>query len=873
MSVSNSLMDLQLKETSQLTGAIWSVWLECTADWELLASYKLNARQRTLLMGLLAQPTVRGWLNGALTGKRSRSRTLTAEDDLACGKLYVFPDQMTQRAILVGADELSEPAQRFWRVVAAGNSGSSLLSPPTAPLVMEAGLSIPYHLPKALNISLDLVLKAAGCKNGWLAIRSGDYFEVRAYSGSDDCADARVAIDSSLLLREAAQNGGPRLVEKTSAEWKLVPRLGMDANSAVWAGLPLVIGQRMIGLVALWQETPFESDQWMRAIKLVGQIAPSVEASITFADLTQHLHRMALLNDFAMTISSALEPEQIAQRTFALLRRAFGTERISLAVLSSDGEGYQHYRDRDGAVALTTLPLEETPVLWPIAKGQVYRLEEITPETDYDVVYPGSRSALVVPLKYRRQVIGALALESTRAGAFTLYDEHMLVVIASYLTGLLENGRLRREAEDRARNLTLIHEVVESVVGLTDAKQVAQIAAELMARNFAYELAGVALLHGEDRFVGLAGIGGSAAEIVQQGLQKMDASRMDGIVSRVIATGRSVLVNNVEQYPIYLAIPDWRAGSEMCVPLKDGEQVIGAIDVESSRKNAFTQNDLIVLESLAGILSNVITGAGQYQRLEATVEQLRAAREELQERVAAQRAAESKLVQAAKLAAVGEMAAGIAHELNNPLTTVSGFTELALEELGGDSSVRADLELVLREANRARGVVRRLLDFARQSESVRSRTDMNEIVGDVLALVNHLLHTSGVQTMTDLADKLPWISVDRNQIKQVILNLIHNAIHAMRDGGELRVSTIHRRRDKRDWVVVHIGDTGMGIPPENVERVFEPFFTTRSKDGGTGLGLSVSYGIVVDHGGFIDVESKVGVGSTFSVWLPVEGEA
>jgi signal transduction histidine kinase len=232
--------------------------------------------------------------------------------------------------------------------------------------------------------------------------------------------------------------------------------------------------------------------------------------------------------------------------------------------------------------------------------------------------------------------------------------------------------------------------------------------------------------------------------------------------------------------------------------------------------------------------------------------------------------AESRLVQAAKLAAVGEMAAGIAHELNNPLTTVSGFTELTLEEIPSDSPMHADLELVMREAHRARDVVRRLLDFARQSESARARSDMKEIVTDVLALVKHLLHTSGVQVFTDLPDGLPWVSVDRNQIKQVILNLIHNAMHAMPEGGELHINTARRTRDHQEWLTTIVTDTGMGISPENLERVFEPFFTTRSKDGGTGLGLSISYGIVTEHGGFIEAESKVGKGSAFTVWLPIE---
>jgi len=673
-------------------------------------------------------------------------------------------------------------------------------------------------------------------------------------------------------LREIINSRRASVVDKDDVGWAMVPRIGYSDSVCTWAGLPLVIGQRLIGLVAFWQNVHPPPDTWNELLQLAKRVAPSVEASITFSDLTDHLGRMALLNDFAVTITSALDPEQIAQRMFALLQRAFGTERISMVVLSPDGNSIQSYSNPEGKIILQMISMDEITSSNLIGRSEVYRVDSIATEPGYLPIYSGSHSTLVVPMKYRRQLVGSLGLESVKDGAFNIYDEHLLMVIASHLAGLLENGRLRREAENRARNLSLIHEVIEQVITLSDVREISQIAAELMARNFAYELAVIALVDGPERKITVTGIGGNAADLVEQGLGYMDETRNDGIVMRVIVTGNNILVNDVSQSPFYRPVPNWDANSEMCVALKEGDQTIGIIDVESQRKNAFSQNDLLLLESLAGILSSVMASAGQFQKLQATVDQLRAAREELQERIVAQRMTESRLVQAAKLAAVGEMAAGIAHELNNPLTSVSGFVELVLEELPKEADIRDDLELVLREAQRARGVVRRLLDFARQSESARVRSDINEIIIDVMALVNHLLRTSGVQLVTDLSDKLPWISIDRNQIKQVILNLIHNALHAMPTGGELHIKTKCRRRDQRDWLTVSFMDTGIGIAPENLERVFEPFFTTRSKDGGTGLGLSVTYGIITDHGGSIDVESQVGKGSTFTVWLPIEVE-
>jgi len=863
-------MTIQLKETSQLTGACWAIWLEHTSEWEILAVHKLNALNRSAILHYIQTQAVEGWLNGAMTGRRSRSRSVLRSLGLPGSKLYIFPDQMTQRVIIVGAEELSDVAQRFWRVVALGNSNRSFLAPVTTPALSIPDLGIPYYAPEVLDRVLEMVLETAACEQGWLAIRAGDFFDVKACANCESSLGERINIEANPFLREIISSLQARLVEKKDLEWAMVPRTGYPENTRNWAGLPLVIGQRLIGLIAFWRDEQVKTDEWTTLQQLAKRVSPSVEASITFSDLTDHLGRMALLNDFAVTITSALDPEQIAQRLFALLQRSFGTERITMVILSPDGNGLQNFSNRDGTIVIQSMSMDDISVTSLMGRGDVHRVDSIADESDYSPTYPGSHSALTIPMKYHKQLIGTLGLESVEDGAFTIYDEHLLMVIASHLAGLLENGRLRREAENRVRNLSLLHEVIGQVIGLTDLREISQIAAELMARNFAYELAAIALIEGPEKNILVTGIGGNAAELVQQGLSYMDEARRDGIVMRVIETGQNILINDSSQSPFFRPIPNWDAKSEMCVALRDSDQIIGVINVESQRRNAFSQNDFIVLESLAGILSSVMSSAGQYQKLQATVDQLRAAREELQQRVVAQRMAESRLVQAAKLAAVGEMAAGIAHELNNPLTTVSGFTELVLEEIPEGSGIREDMELVLREAQRARGVVRRLLDFARQSESARVRSDINEIVSDVLALVNHLLRISGIQLFTDLAEGLPWISVDRNQIKQVILNLVHNALHAMPTGGEIHITTNRRQRDNREWLVMCLADTGTGIAPENLARVFEPFFTTRSKDGGTGLGLSVTYGIVSDHGGFIDVESQVGQGSTFTVWLPVE---
>lgn len=855
---------VQLKEACRLTGADWAACLTSLPNAErFLVSYRLTARCQKRLAAYLSALDMAAWSDGLTARSKTPWKVL---EGFTCGggRLHVFPSAEGRLFLLVQAQDLDAGALNLWRLLALG----LVEDVPAVELVPDLQADIPYNTPRALESVLSSIFKAVPCQAGWLAVRSGEMLLIQAQKNCPRCLHSTLSFESNELFARLHQSLEAIVVQRGEPGWQLVPRRGMTDSTRAWVALPLVIGQRLIGVIALWRETEFSLPELEQLSRLAARLTSTVEIIVTFDEMSNHLRRLAMLNDFALTVSSAQGLDQIVRRVFAMLQRTFRTELVTLFLLSSDARILREYRNQSGGrVAVQSLPVVPGALMQMVLDGNLQRLEDLS-TSDYPALHEGSRSALIVPLRYRGQVIGALNLESLEPGAFSVYDEHLMVVIASHLAGLVEYGRLREEAEARARNLGLIHDVVEQVVGLTDAREVAQIAADLMAQYFAYELAAIALVD-QKGDLKIAGIGGQAARIVQAGLQEASAARGQGICGRVLRTGVSALVPDVDQDKDYVPIAGWDAGSEMCVALKDGERVLGIVDVESSHKNAFTSTDLLTLESMAGILSGVITAAEQYQHLQATIRQLRITQEELQSRVEAQRLAESRLVQAAKLAAVGEMAAGIAHELNNPLTTVTGFVELILQDLPPEDARRPDLELVLREAHRARSVIRRLLDFSRQSESVRDRVDLNETVNETISLMRHLLHTSGVQLHVRLANSLPWVWADKNQLKQVFVNLFHNALQAMPQGGEMTVETSLSTREGRTWATIAVSDSGVGISPQDQERIFEPFFTTKSDRGGTGLGLSVTYGIVTNHGGTIEVESQPGQGSRFTVYLPV----
>jgi signal transduction histidine kinase len=868
-------VNYRLKEATQIASATWVAYLERqVGEWMFQDSYRLTKLRMSKLIDYLGQSSVDAWLCGALGSRSSRSRAVPDGLDIGCERLFAFPIEGSSGVLLVGGTEQTGTAQRVWKLVASTLSKDDAEEPEISPVVTNTLVpaiqeGVPYDLPVALDKMIATIAQQVPCQGAWLAVRRGDTLEIQAQWRTTQCKGVLLELESNEVLREIIKSRTGLHFERNQRSWKNIPQAGLKPTTGAWGCVPLIVGQRLIGMVALWRLRMFSDQEWRQLVTLVARSAPSVEVIITFTELSRHLRRLAMLNDFVLTVSSGQNIDQIARRVFALLARAFQTEISSLYLMSTDERMVREYRNDNGKVVVNSAGLVGHPMAELFKGGQITRLNRsIAVEALF-----GSKKAqemMLVPLRYRGRTNGLLTLEKSRAEEFSVYDTHLITVIAGHLAGLLEYSRLREEAEARARNLGLIHEVVQEVIGLLNKQEVVQITAELLVQYFGYEFA-VILLVDEDKQATVCGAGGSRApsgESLRSEFSYLTNGEGGGITNHVLLTGESLLVNDVSQSPIYRSIKGWDAGSELCVSLKDGERVIGLMDIESSSKNAFGQNDFMALESLAGILSSVVSNADQYQRSQLTVRQLRQTQQELQTRIEAQLEAERRLIQAEKLAAVGEMAAGIAHELNNPLTTVAGFTELVLEDLPENAESRPDLELVLREARRARDVVRRLLDFSRRSESERTRVDLNELMGDVLSLTNHLMHTSGVQLDVTLGKNLPWVSVDRNQIKQVFLNLFHNAIQAMPTGGQLLIRTGPRQRGGRKWVTASIKDTGAGITSEHRERIFEPFFTTKSAQGGTGLGLSITYGIVADHGGEIEVESEVSKGTCFTVWLP-----
>jgi two-component system NtrC family sensor kinase len=233
---------------------------------------------------------------------------------------------------------------------------------------------------------------------------------------------------------------------------------------------------------------------------------------------------------------------------------------------------------------------------------------------------------------------------------------------------------------------------------------------------------------------------------------------------------------------------------------------------------------------------------------------------------------QQQLIQAAKLSSIGQLSAAVAHELNNPLAGVLVYTRLIKDKLANDSfdreKVRNSLDKIESAIDFCTVIIRGLLDFARQSEPLLRPVTVSRAIDKAISLGGHQARMKMIEVVREEEPALPLVVADFNQLVQVVINLVVNAVQAMNEGGRLTLRT----SAEGNWVRISVQDAGCGIPPENMDKLFTPFFTTRDEVKGVGLGLAVSYGIVERHGGRIEVQSEVGKGSTFTIVLPAYHE-
>jgi signal transduction histidine kinase/uncharacterized protein YigA (DUF484 family) len=491
------------------------------------------------------------------------------------------------------------------------------------------------------------------------------------------------------------------------------------------------------------------------------------------------------------------------------------------------------------------------------------------------------RAELCVPISLGVKTIGVLDLQSTQLEAFDKYHVAALETLADQLAIAIENARLYDRINQHIEELKSLNEIGQAITSTLDLQKTLTLVTDQTTRLMGVAAASVVLRDDKRDEVWFAAASGEGSDTVL-GL-RMPLGQ--GIAGWVAEKGEAVIISDVYSDQRFFADVDQKSGfiteSILCVPLQTKGHTIGAIEVMNKQAGRFGQEDLATLQALAIPAATAIENAQLYEKQVKTIKRLAET--------------QSQLVQSAKLAAVGELAAGIAHEINNPLTTIIGLTSLLLEAPTPTASREEaveDLQMVNEEAQRARDIVRSLLNFARADTPKRQTTNFNQLIDEAIFLV-YTKPVSQKVTLEQSLSPLPEMFLDINQIKQVIVNLLNNAVQAMLDnqdrpsiltittrlgpastavpktGRAVLSDTARAGIEPGGVVICQITDTGHGIEPGHLDKIFDPFFTTKEVGQGTGLGLSISYGIVEKHGGTITVESRPGQGSTFSLNLPI----
>jgi signal transduction histidine kinase len=599
---------------------------------------------------------------------------------------------------------------------------------------------------------------------------------------------------------------------------------------------------------------------------VANQVAIAVENSRLYEGVVRRAAEQESLVEAGHLLAGSLHVREVLQRFTELVRTRLGVDVVRIWLHEADTEyrlAAQSGLAGKPALARMRFAAGEGAVGWLMEHLAPLVLPDLLVDPRFREREWAQAEGLVsfvgVPLVLDSTPIGVLLCWSRQRREFQQEEVALAQALGTSAAVGIRNARLHEETELRLRHTETLVSVSQAVGSTLDLTEVLRRTTREMVRALGADTGMAWLLTPtRDRYVPLVGY-----HVPKDLLGKAEAATLrvdDPFLAKVggLATPVTATDGQTQPWSDGALTPLIEHKSLLIQPIRWKGELIGAFSVLWLREaHRFTSEELRLTEGIA--LQGAL--AVENSRLYAGVKQQMTELKQTQ----------AQLVQSTKLAAIGELAANIAHEINNPLTTVLGFASFIAERLKPEDPMREELTLIQDEASRARDIVRDLLQFSRQRDFMPETASLNQVLEQVITMVRRQGAFGSVTVNEQYAPDLPGAELDVSRIKQVFLNIINNAVYVMPNGGSLTVRTAADSRGVR----VDFEDTGPGIAPEHRDRIFDPFFTTKPEVSGTGLGLSVSLGIVQSHGGTIDVQSELGKGTTFSVILPlrVDGEA
>ncbi|MFQ5455588.1 MAG: ATP-binding protein [Nitrospirota bacterium] len=426
------------------------------------------------------------------------------------------------------------------------------------------------------------------------------------------------------------------------------------------------------------------------------------------------------------------------------------------------------------------------------------------------------------------------------------------------------NGETR-VSSDVMQSLSAFRRIASTLSEKFDVKEICDQVVKVLADELGMEYCSIMLVDEDEKMVvNQAGIVPQHEPSNRIFLNR--AFRLgEGVAGMAAEKNQSILITDVEHDTRFLKIPSSiKIKSLLCLPMSSKGKVVGVLNLSHPKKNFFNENHESVFSILATLVGQLITFANLQRELEELNRDLEI---KVMERTREIKESYEKLMQTEKLASLGTLISGVAHELNNKLVPILAYSEL-LERSYSDERELNFSKAIHKSAIGAKYIVESLLRFSRQEKPKKVNLNINDVIRDVLSILRYRLNNENIELSFILDNNLPVTLADRYHMEQVIINIINNACHAIgRGGGKLTIRTFV----SEDNIIIEINDTGCGIPDENLNKIFDPFFTSKEKMEGTGLGLSLCYGIINEHGGNISVKSKKG-DTTFRISIPVVDE-
>jgi len=666
--------------------------------------------------------------------------------------------------------------------------------------------------------------------------------------------------------------------------------------------VPITDDVYLYGALNLSHRSRFSfAEEMVAMLRVVAtEAAGAIRNSRLYGDARKRVSELITLNEIGRAITSTFQVREILEYVAKTTSRLLQSDGCTIRLAGEAGRGALKVMVDEGYSRPSLR--RELRSTGKVLAGQILRERRpllVNGPSDSplygSLARHGVRSFLGLPILSKGRVLGVIHYYSCSARIFfDIEGMHLLQTVCSQLANMLENSAMYREAQEmarenqiRARRFSTLYGVARSLLSTVKTDRLLQLALNALTAesglNFSRAI--LFMLSGDGkRLVAQMGMEQATerkrrlgsrkkAEPSPEGVEPFDAvegepwrgiDRVDipleefCLVARAVRERKAVRTEDgcpaAKDAPVGGFCGD-HPPSFATVPLMYKGEVRGAIYVDNRlRDREISEEDLQILTMFASEASLALENASLYESLEGALDTVRLTQD--------------RLVQSEKLAALGEMAARIAHEIKNPLTVIGGFSARLVRRGSGSqepATVERYAKIILKEVQRLERIVQETLYFSREAVFSPRPLDLHAEIGEVLAMFTEELADSGIETVRDLAAAGREILADPDQIRQVLWNLVSNAVQAMEAGGTLTVAT-RDGAEEGDGVILLVGDTGGGIPHDTVHNIFNPFFTTKPR--GTGLGLPIVHAIVQKHGGTIHLDNREGEGVTFSIFLP-----